>query len=885
MLKKNLCTLLLLMFMASYAAAQNLVTGSITDNTGLPIAGVSVTYRKTGSEIISGYSLSNSKGNFSLSIAVSGDSIQLYFQHIDYKEAQLRIKNKPGNYAIKLNMKIRTLPNVIVRLPPVFKKNDTLNYNIDAFKSKQDQVIGDVIKKLPGIEMDGDRILYQGKPIQKYFINGLDLLEGRYSLANNNLPVDAVEKIQVIENNQPVKILDSLIFSDKASLNIKLKKFTTTGSAKMGVGLSPFIHEMNITPMTFNKNFQSVNSLQSNNTGNDVVRQLNAYSGGNMFDYSDFSDISNNETISLVGIQDIASPNVNEKRWLDNNVNLLTGNFLQKLQNNMELKGSISYVNDYKRRAGQSYTTLFNTGQNIDFSETIHNTFNTNDISGSFILLKNEKNIYLKNNFQVSGQWLSDNGNLMRTDANKIFQQKDLRNFNLSNRLALATFLWKQLVVFHSYAGYSETPQNLSVIPGQFENILNDSLPYQGIKQSVRYVNFKTDNYLSFVKGLKSFSLMPRIGFSYQNQQLRSHINITNNNVETRLDNDFVNHMSLSGAIVYLDIKSQFKSRRWRIDVNTPLRFRYYQSKDHIRNFYNPMTKLTFEPGILTLYQLTGNLEARLSSVYANQFGSINTLYNGFLLTSYRNLQKFNATLPESNNWNSSLYINFKNPLKSVFAGISYSYSLASRNYIFRNELSAGGYEIVEMDTKDNIRQMQSVSANYSRYFAGIKTIVKTKGDGSWSRADYILNNSLENMKTHTYGGSLELSNTSLKYMNVQYVTSALFIYNTLSGKAMDKIITNSHALNVGIFPIENQTISMNTDYYTTNLKSEKGQVFIDLLYRVSLPKRKADMEINCLNLLNNKTYTRLYSSDYSIIRNYFQMRPRQVILTIRFKF
>lgn len=159
------------------------------------------------------------------------------------------------------------------------------------------------------------------------------------------------------------------------------------------------------------------------------------------------------------------------------------------------------------------------------------------------------------------------------------------------------------------------------------------------------------------------------------------------------------------------------------------------------------------------------------------------------------------------------------------------------------------------------------------------------KGDVGWSSADYILNSSLENMNTYTYGGSFEISNTSLKYLNVQHATTVLFIDNTLSDKAMDKIITTSRTLNVGIFPMEDQTFSITTDYYTTNLKSERGQLFIDILYRTSLPKQKTDMEINCLNLLNNKTYVTIYNADYSIIRNYFQMRPRQVIVTVRFKF
>ena len=56
------------------------------------------------------------------------------------------------------------------------------------------------------------KILYQGKPINKYYIEGLDLLEGKYNLANKNLPYNQVSKVQILENHQPIKVLDSLVF-------------------------------------------------------------------------------------------------------------------------------------------------------------------------------------------------------------------------------------------------------------------------------------------------------------------------------------------------------------------------------------------------------------------------------------------------------------------------------------------------------------------------------------------------------------------------------------------------------------------------------------------------------------------------------------------------
>lgn len=258
LMRYKACLIILCEFLICVAAkSQNIISGNIADSSGSPVSNATIIYKKINSEIIAGYALSDQKGYFSLPVAQTDDSVIIDIKHLNYEEKSLKIKNETRKYSFILNRKIQVLPNVIVTPSPIYRKNDTINYNAGTFTSKQDRVIGDIIKKLPGIEMDGDKILYQGKPIQKYFINGLDLFEGRYGLANNNLPVEAVGKVQIIENDQPIKILDSLIFSDRASLNIQLKKFTTTGTGKVGVGLSPFLRDVNITPMTFNRRFQS----------------------------------------------------------------------------------------------------------------------------------------------------------------------------------------------------------------------------------------------------------------------------------------------------------------------------------------------------------------------------------------------------------------------------------------------------------------------------------------------------------------------------------------------------------------------------------------------------------------------------------------------------
>ena len=68
------------------------------------------------------------------------------------------------------------------------KGSDTLVYNVAAFQSEQDAVLEDVLKKMPGIQVqESGRILYKGKPVD-FTIEGMDLLKGRYGIATKNIP-------------------------------------------------------------------------------------------------------------------------------------------------------------------------------------------------------------------------------------------------------------------------------------------------------------------------------------------------------------------------------------------------------------------------------------------------------------------------------------------------------------------------------------------------------------------------------------------------------------------------------------------------------------------------------------------------------------------------
>jgi len=320
----------LFLALSNMAFSQVTISGKLTNEAGNTISGASITISKKGTDNIIAYDISNDKGMYSISIPATETEVDIQVRSIGFVTVTKTIFAQTQTLNFTLKEKVVELEEVIIKNSPISRKGDTINYQVSSFAKEQDRSIADVLKRMPGIEVLSDgKILYQGKPINKYYIEGLDLLEGKYNLANENLPYKEVSKVQVLENHQPVKILDSLQFSDNAALNIKLKNsYAFTGQAEIGTGFSPMLWDANITPMLFTKKQQMLVSYQTNNVGKNVSAQIKTLTIENLLEQFE----NNSEKQDWLSIMQLSNPGFSEKRWLDNNVHLISGNYLYKLK-------------------------------------------------------------------------------------------------------------------------------------------------------------------------------------------------------------------------------------------------------------------------------------------------------------------------------------------------------------------------------------------------------------------------------------------------------------------------------------------------------------------------------------------------------------------------
>lgn len=173
---------------------------------------------------MAGYALADNDGRLSVK---AGQDDMLEFYAMGYKKRELRASMFTSSHRqyVGLTQTGVALREVTVKAPAIRAKGDTLVYDIRAFAKAGDTYLEDVLKKLPGINVaDNGTVSYQGKAINKFYIEGKDLLGNSYNQATRNMPVGAVRSVEVMENHQPVRVLQGKQVSDKAALNIKLDK-------------------------------------------------------------------------------------------------------------------------------------------------------------------------------------------------------------------------------------------------------------------------------------------------------------------------------------------------------------------------------------------------------------------------------------------------------------------------------------------------------------------------------------------------------------------------------------------------------------------------------------------------------------------------------------
>ena len=868
----------LLIFSSTFS--QTVISGKISNSSGEYLSGATVTVSKDSTGAILAYGISGAEGDFRIKLNSEADTVFLKVSYIGYAAWTKQLSNANQQLEVMLRESSEELKEVMVEARIIRQRGDTLSFRVSAFKDQKDRVIADVLKKMPGIEiMPGGQIHYQGQPIQKYYIEGLDLLEGRYSLANNNISADDVSDVQILENHQPVKVLDSLVFSERASLNIKLKNdVTMSGTAEVGAGFSPVLWKTKITPMVFTKKQQAIVTYQSNNVGNDVSREIRDFS------FSDFGreEFSINKR-DWLDIRQLSPPPFDQERWLDNNVHLGSLNYLIRLKKDVDLKMNVSFLNDAQEQVGNIRTRFFTPTDTIDLLENLHNELFTNTLQSRFILERNTDNNYFKNELEVNGYWDSQRGNIITQDAE--IEQRLSNPFSvIRNKLRMLEPVGKQLVTFRSNTGYTEANQSLNVTPGQFAELLNEEEPYAETEQMISSSTFFTDNSAGFTKAVKGITMSPEVGFSLRKQRLESGLAITNDGLTEFPDGDFRNKLDFLSSRFYFTSRLSYEKNNWNIRLTTPVNYRRFDIEDASLGNGGELKRLTFEPSLFVKKKISAYWESSVSANLNNDFRDFRSMYRGFILSNYRNIQRYNSPLPESFRQSYNGRLSYRNPLNSLFASTLYTYAVTENNLLYSNFVGKDGAILFEAFEQENISVSHNIRLEASKYFNRINTTLDLGSSFSYTQREQLLNTELVQVNNRNLRFNLGLESEVTDWLSSSYTGRISLLQTALEGSDFDEIRSQEHLLDLSFFPAGNQYFSIESEYYYNDLSREnQSSYFLNFEYQYTFEEKKIDLAVTWNNVLGTEEFLSVYSNEFSCMQSTYQLRPSQLLVSLKF--
>lgn len=270
-------------FNRAYAQVTKTVKGIVKDSTGLSVIGATLKI-KVGKDSL--FTATDVNGAFTFE-NIAAPAFDITFSSIGYQTLRRHFitdnDSKPVNIGtVILKSDSRMLKGItITDVNPVTIKEDTIQFNADAYKVRANAPVEDVLKKLPGVDVDKDgNVTAQGKSVTRVRVNGKDFFGGDLKTATKNLPADAIQNIQIIDDyGDQANITGIKSGEPEKVLNLTIKENRNHGyfgSATVGDGTdvlpkplsndNRYVASANAFSFDGNRQLAFLGNLNNNNT-------------------------------------------------------------------------------------------------------------------------------------------------------------------------------------------------------------------------------------------------------------------------------------------------------------------------------------------------------------------------------------------------------------------------------------------------------------------------------------------------------------------------------------------------------------------------------------------------------------------------------------------
>lgn len=826
----------------------------IKDSTTLePLVGVTCRVFSSSGKFCS-YGISDKNGLVKLQPHLND---WLEFSFLGYEKQRINISSNqsPRIHIVFMKPSTVALREVQIKAPPISARNDTLVYRVSAFTKAGDRHLEDVLKRLPGVKVSANgTVSIQGKAINKFYIEGMDLMGNNYNQVTQNMPIDAVTSVEVLENHQPVKMLQGKQLSDKAALNIKIDKSHKSrpfGELEGGLGLSPTRWDNRAFVTHIANKSQLLLSGKMNNTGNDLSEETT--------EHIDVTDLEAFEPItSPLLTTDLVQEQLPQNRYLYNKSYAGGVNFLRKLSDNSTLRFNTQLYEDHSSR-NNSIEYIFGGLHPLSLREDASMKKKDFTIVPILKYELNSANTFVSDELRVSVSKKSAITAILSNESS-INETVKTHPSYIQNYFSSSFPVGNTILQAKSLIRYFDRTESL--------NDISDSTIIYNCSNRYAFKSFVAKGTLSTKFLLFRNYLDLGVKAYYHNNSYDYNGNTHHQDLNVIFSPSYyVKYGKRSGLTIALPIGCMYARL---LPVNESIKNRGFFS---------------FSPEFSINHVFSDELSLGFSASIGNSNDTKPFYSPDFLRIGYRTVYLYDSNLYKNTDYLLSLRLKYRNLASMFFSNLSVSYSNGKRESYFHYDYT---------DSLNIIRQIQGEN-NYKTFIINgmaDKTFVDAglslKTEITYNQNSYLLSQSSELMNNKSHVLSAMVSSTFHKYKWLKLIldaTGTLFWEKNSYHDSETLSSVNANA-SIYLFPFKGFEIKLKCQSLTNEISEShyKSLTLFDASMHYKINKTW-EIGLTGTNLLNTKLYSVTQNSGLNSYNTLLPLRGREILLCLLLRY
>ena len=869
--------------------------GFIQDEQKNPLEMANIMAINMATKAMDSYGITNDKGKFQLTLKPN-TSYAIKVSYLGMKSKEISIATQSANIAQNIIMddaEIELKGVEIVREMPVSIKGDTIVYNADSFKSGTEKKLEDVLKKLPGVEVNADgEIEVEGKKVSKLMVEGKDFFDGDTKLGVKNIPADAIDKIQVLRNYNEVGALKGLgNDQDNVAMNIKLKEGKKNfwfGDVTAGTGVAELDSRYIINPKLFYyspkysinviTNFNNIGELPL--TAQDYFKFTGGFKNMMQKGGSNFNVSSNDLGISIL----------RNNRAKEIETKFGATNFAYSITKKWNISGFGILSTSKTDLETKSQTTILESGDEQKRDEETHQKNNLGLFKLSSTYKPNDKFQFDYDILTKLSKQNEDTDLLRESVVNKVSTLETI----LTGKKQDPTSIKQDLSLY-----YTQSDKNIFAF--EMQHLYQDENPFYNANLRTQpfdlagYTSGQQRNDLNQDRFVKTNKLDAKLDYYYMVTP-KSNINITlgntfsyqdfNSHIFQILDNgdrndlndpDNNNKVNYNFNDVFLGF--HYKILAGKFTLTPGVSVHSYNMKntqlgtDYSQNFIKVL------PDFFALYQIKKAETLTYNFSLTNDFTDINQLAAGYVLSDYSSLFRGNRLLENATSQVHSVryfkynMFNFEN----IFANATYTKKVdaikTSADFTGINQSSSPYNSNLADETFSGM-------GNYGRSF--LKNYkASVNASFNWSKFNNIQNNELATTESFSQSYIVKASTNYKNLPNIEFGYNALI--NKYSGSTYytDKPFARLDYYFLDSFSFVSEYEFYH--YYNGNKSVDNEYDFLSASLIYQKKDSKWEYKLSATNLLNTKYLNDDSFSQFSTRVSQYTVQPRYIIFSMKY--